>query len=126
MKKTLISWAPTILWGTVLFVLSAQSHLPSGLSFPFDDKVAHLLLYLVLGGTLAWAGRDSTRPSAHVALILLGILFALTDEWHQSFVPHRDPSPGDFLADSLGLIVGFVLARKAIRRALGSTEDLHH
>jgi VanZ family protein len=53
---------------------------------------------------------------AHLAFLGIGILFALSDEWHQSFVPGRDPSAGDFLADFLGVLLGYTLTRWSLNR----------
>jgi VanZ family protein len=42
----------------------------------------------------------------------LGALaFAVTDEWHQSFVSGREPSLGDFLVDAVGALAALVLLR---------------
>jgi VanZ family protein len=69
--------------------------------------VAHLGLYGVLGGTLAW-GRDAARRRVpHVLLVLIGLLYGASDEWHQSFVPGRTPSAGDLAADGIGVLAGY-------------------
>jgi VanZ family protein len=120
--QLLISWGPAALWAGALFFLSAQSYLPGGPTFPFGDKVAHFLLYGVLGLALAWAGRRSRRRSLHVALILVGILFAASDEWHQAFVPLRDLSVGDFVADTVGIVVGYLVARALFLKGRASGE----
>jgi VanZ family protein len=74
---------------------------------PYGDKVGHLGLYGVLGGTLAW-GRDASGSRVpHAILVLVGVLYGVSDEWHQSFVPGRDPSFGDLAADTLGTLVGY-------------------
>ena len=42
--------------------------------------------------------------------VLIGILFALSDEYHQSFVPGRHMSLMDIIFDSLGILFGSSLA----------------
>ena len=37
--------------------------------------------------------------------------FAGLDEWHQSFVPGRTPSPRDVLIDSIGIFAGIEITR---------------
>jgi VanZ family protein len=113
--QILLSWAPAALWASALFYLSHQPILP-GPALPVSDKVLHLVAYLILGITLAWAGRRSRKTMAHLAFLGIGILFALSDEWHQSFVPRRDPSAGDFLADFLGVLLGYALTRWSLNR----------
>lgn len=119
MTQLLISWAPATLWAAVLIYLSSQSD-PLGASiFPFSDKVAHLLLFGVLGVALAWGGRRSDRFRLHAGLLFLGCLFAASDEWHQASVPLRDPSAGDFGADAVGIILGYLLARALLQARRG-------
>lgn len=123
MKRLLISWAPAALWAGVLFYLSDQSHLPGPSFLPLNDKAVHFVAYLVLGLTLAWAGRGwikrRVRRWPEAGLIFIGILFAASDEWHQSFVPRRVPSMEDFGADVLGVVIGFLLARWLLSRCRG-------
>jgi VanZ family protein len=80
------------------------------------DKVGHFILFAILGGALAWGGRRFKNRTAHLALLLGGILFAASDELHQAFVPRRTPSVGDFVADALGLVVGYLLFRAVLLR----------
>ncbi|MCJ7627642.1 MAG: VanZ family protein [Longimicrobiales bacterium] len=116
MIQLILSWGPATAWAGLLFYLSSRSWDLEGLSFQLNDKVLHLVFYLVLGSTLAWAGRRSRRGWAPFALILVGMVFAGSDEWHQSFVPLRDSSVGDFLADTVGILIGFSLARWLLGR----------
>lgn len=70
-----------------------------------DDRVAHFLEYFVLGLALMFAAVGFAMYTRAAAWSLLaGVLYAAGDEWHQSFVPGRDPSAGDFLFDCLGLL----------------------
>ncbi len=110
--RQLISWAPAIGWATVLFLLSSLSgsdlsRFSFSFSFPFDDKVMHLALYSVLGGTLQFGRLNSRSGMAHWTLIAIGIIYGVSDEWHQFFVPGRDPSIADVLADAIGVLMGY-------------------
>ncbi len=58
----------------------------------------HFILYFFYGITLFFF----FRYRAFVSLIF-GILYALSDELHQYFVPGRDCDPVDFLVDSLAV-----------------------
>lgn len=42
---------------------------------------------------------------------LFCVCFAGLDEWHQSFVPGRSPSPRDVAIDSIGIFAGIELTR---------------
>ena len=97
-----------MLWAAVLFLLSSAPDLPGASWLPHGDKVGHVGLYGVLGGTLAWGRESSGSRVLHALLILLGLLYGVSDEWHQSFVPGRTPSAGDLAADGVGLLCGYV------------------
>ena len=74
---------------------------------PISDKVIHVGLYGVFGGTLAW-GRIRTRVGWHHALLVAaGALYGVSDEWHQAFVPGRTASFLDWIADVTGVLVGY-------------------
>jgi VanZ family protein len=108
--KTLIGWGPAAFWAVVLFFLSETQPDSDSAWLAINDKVIHLGLYLVLGGTLSW-GEWKASWNFPVLLLLLGGAYGVLDEWHQSFVPGRDPSLGDVLADTAGVILGFFIIR---------------
>ena len=110
-------WGPAVLWAGVLFFLSEGDS--SGFTIPLGaDKEIHGALYLVLGLTLSWAGYRGGYAIPVSVLILDGIGYGALDEWHQSFVPGRDSSVGDAVADAIGVLAGFAIFRR--RRALSS------
>ncbi len=109
-----IGWGPAVLWAVVLFFLSEGG--ASGFTLPVGaDKAIHGALYLVLGLALGWAWRKGSAAIPAGVVILMGLGYGVLDEWHQSFVPGRDASVGDAVADAIGVIVGFAIFR---RRAL--------
>ena len=73
------------------------------------DKVVHGGLYLVLGFTLAWGKWRTVARASSAVLILVGVGYGLTDEWHQTLVPGRDASLGDAVADAFGVLLGFTV-----------------
>lgn len=86
---------------------------------PHLDKVAHFGLYAILGSALAWVRLERASPLPHVLLIVLGILYGLSDEIHQAYVPGRSPDIADLVADALGVIVGYGLFLRWRGRAQG-------
>ena len=88
-------------------------------------KLAHFAEYAVLGLLAARAFRDSSRTllRAHWFLyaLLLVILYALSDEFHQRFVPSRTGSLYDSLIDIAGGLTALTLLalwRRGKRREL--------
>ena len=101
-------WGPAALWAAVLFLLSEWSGPVGGLP-PGADKLVHGGLFLILGLSLAWGkGRTGSGVSGLVFL-LIGMGYGALDEWHQSFIPGRAASVGDWVADSAGVMLGLVL-----------------
>lgn len=100
--------APAAAYAALIFFLSSQSKFSEELpSFFGLDKIIHCVEYFIFGALLyRWMASSkplSTRRAALTATILAGVLYALTDEWHQSFVPGRDASLWDWLFDSFGV-----------------------
>jgi len=93
-------------------------------------KCAHLTEFAILG-LLLWRAlrkpvRNDTRPwSWPIATrtILLVMLYAGTDEFHQAFVPSRQASVLDVLLDATGAICALLLVW-AIRRWRNATSPI--
>ncbi|MDK2743173.1 MAG: VanZ family protein [Nitrospira sp. BO4] len=108
-------WGPVCAYAAFIFYMSSQSHpeehLPSFIKL-FSDKVIHVAAYAVLGAlcyrALRSNRRDWWRQQAIPAAILLASLYGITDEIHQSFVPFRDSSWLDWLADTIGGTIGAI------------------
>ena len=101
-----MAWGPATIWAAALFLLSAQEF-PARPPFDINDKVAHFAVYAVLGAALAFGRTRVSRPPAHALLLAVGLLYGVSDEFHQSFVPTRTPSLGDLAANAVGLTVGY-------------------
>ena len=106
-------WVPPIALMALIFYLSAQSDLSSGLG-AWDlvlRKIAHATEYAAL--FLLWwrAFREAgggVRAIAAAWLVTVG--YAATDEWHQTFVSGRNGAPLDVLIDATGATVAAVWA----------------
>ncbi len=108
MKAWVFGWGPAALWAAVLFLLSELQG--TGGVLPLGaDKLVHGGLYLILGLSLAWGRRRTGSDVPALLLLLTGVGYGALDEWHQSFVPGRFPSVGDWVADSAGVMLGLVL-----------------
>ena len=87
-----------------IYWLSDQQTLPTPELFENQDKVLHFGAYFVMG-LFAWRSfRHLISPPIILTLITIAFcsLYALSDEWHQSFVPGRSSDVLDWIADTLG------------------------
>jgi VanZ family protein len=95
----------------LIFGLSSQSTLPRVVD-PVPDKVAHAAAYAALGVLCLRAchgGLQRLRPGATLLALGLTLGYGALDEWHQSFVPRRRASAGDWLADAAGAALALPL-----------------
>lgn len=81
----------------------------------FVRKSAHMLLYFVFGGLVLHALSIRTRPDLRRMLLALTVCvsYALTDEWHQLYVPGRGAQLRDVLIDTSGAMLGILTYKLA-------------
>jgi VanZ family protein len=109
-------WVPVALYAGVIFYLSAQSHpeeqLPSFLLKDVSDKVLHAVEYGILAllcyRAFRWAAGPAVVRQAVVWAIVTASVYGVTDEVHQFFVPFRESSWLDWLADTIGAAIGAI------------------
>ena len=109
-------WVPVALYAGVVFYLSAQSHpeeqLPSFLLKDVSDKVLHGVEYGILAvlcfRAFRWAAGSAVARQAVVLAIVTASVYGVTDEVHQFFVPFRESSWLDWLADTIGATIGAI------------------
>ena len=123
MTRRLYQWGPAIIIMGIIFIASSTpgSDLPD---FGYIDFLAmkggHLLGYILLSAAFLHGlsnGVPITRSRIAVTWILV-ILYAISDEWHQSFMPGRNPALLDVSIDAAGGFLGVVLLyfiRKRLR-----------
>jgi len=116
-RNGLKAWIPALLWAGLIFYVSSMPNvkLPGG-EFDMKDKLAHASAFAVLAGLVFGACRNAVDVRAAAGLGLLGVIaYGFTDEVHQRFVPGRYCDPYDFLADSAGAILAFLIFTVLIR-----------
>lgn len=121
MRRLIQSWLPPLAWMAVIFIFSAQPTLPSapGRWDLLLKKGMHLLAYAVLTGLYLRALRGSGCHGARARYLSAGLalLYALSDEYHQTFVPGRNGNLTDVVVDALG--IGLVMLLDWGRREAG-------
>ena len=108
-------WLAVATWMGGIFYLSHQTA-PLGAAVSESESiVAHLSLYAGLAFLFQWAltrGAVGRWPAVGWALIAfaLTVLYGVSDEVHQAFVPGRTPSLMDIALDAAGATLGVGLA----------------
>jgi VanZ family protein len=77
-------------------------------------KLGHLTEYAIFAALLWRALRRGTHLQAKMSILFLlawlaAAIFAVTDEFHQSFVPSRTASPIDMMIDICGAMIGLII-----------------
>ena len=110
----------TICYMLLISILShtPQDDIPESISLGPDgiDYLFHFVEYSILGFLLfrSLASDESVVDNAVQFSMLIGISFAILDEFHQSFVPGRHMSSADMVFDSLGVLFGTFICSRII------------
>lgn len=100
----ILDFSGLLLYCLFIYWLSDQHRLPTPDVFDGQDKVLHFGAYFIMG-FLAWRSFKHLLPSPIMLALVSAVfcsLYALSDEWHQSFVPGRSSDVLDWTADTLG------------------------
>jgi len=131
-KERTLSWLTLLGWMAVIFLLSSEGHdISSGRSDTFVHalqsigitwqtdlltflvrKSAHITAYFILG-ILAYNVVRLHQQAIQwriITSISIVALYAISDEFHQLFVPGRSGEVRDVLIDSIAGICGIVIA----------------
>ena len=108
-----VRWLPVALWMAGVFYLSHQSAPLEPVAANVNPVLAHIVVY----GVLAILLYIAVAPPANVAVrwvpasiaFALAVLYGVSDEVHQAFVPGRIASEADVLADGAGAAIGIAM-----------------
>lgn len=120
-------WFPVIFWASMIFYFSNKPRmesgledLPSGMLFDFIlRKSVHIIEYGVLTLLLYRAIKGTFRLNNNLILIYptaAAFLYAVSDEYHQSFIPGRNACFRDVLVDSLGIFIFNIIVLSKLKR----------
>lgn len=120
-KKLVIYWLPVVLWMGLIYFLSSFHKLqasPVGWQDFIVRKTAHFLEYAILF-VLTCRGLNFTSGMSFrkklLTSLIVTILYALSDEFHQTKVNGRTGKFLDIWVDSLGAIGGLLFVWKLIK-----------
>ncbi|MFH1113976.1 MAG: VanZ family protein [Pseudomonadota bacterium] len=111
MADRLLRLVPILLYCAGIFLLSGLPHIPDAVSW-MPDKIGHFIVYAGLGFLVAQEIRLRGLQSSRwiwAGSALFCLLYGISDELHQSFVPGRTAQIGDVAADTAGGLTAGVM-----------------
>lgn len=111
-SAAVILWLVTIGYMCLIFYLSLKSlTLPKMLRN--TDKIIHAFVYFILAILLYFSFyKSGLRKYLLPISLIFAVTYGISDELHQYYVPGRIASIGDVIADSIGALIGSILAAK--------------
>jgi VanZ family protein len=103
--EKLKKWIAVIIWAGLIFYFSSIPYLESGLPTFWDlilRKMAHMAEFGALN-YLIWNASKNVFSAGS-----LSFLYAIGDEFHQTFVPGRHGKALDVLIDSIGIAISIL------------------
>ncbi len=129
MKKLLSSWLPPLVWAGLIFFLSSRSAIETSAIYWQDfilKKTAHMVEYgifaILLYRALRMAGVE--KKKAGILAIAGAIVYGSTDEFHQSFIPGREPRVRDVVFDTIGAGLAIYAIWKLLPKAHPKLKNL--
>ena len=114
---------PAIMWAMTIFIQSSMSYIDTpDLGFDFQDKFFHAIEYAILGfllrRALVFQSNQFIHEHAAWSTILIGSIYSVSDEIHQSFVPGRFSDVDDTIADVIGIVLVILIyfIRKLVKQ----------
>jgi len=109
-------WGPVVIWMAIIFIGSSHSNVVLSESPSKDNlmkNLGHIIEYALLGFLIFRAlssKKGDTLTSRYVWLwsLIGAILYGVTDEVHQMFVPTRTAYLGDIFMDGVGAGMGLL------------------
>ena len=107
-------WAALTFNGySFIYFLSSLEMRGTGIPVPNIDKVIHYFLYLPMVILFARYFRASSiefvRDRFLISVVIISLIFAATDEWHQYYVLTRHCDFFDWLADAASVLTGALI-----------------
>jgi VanZ family protein len=105
--RVLSRFGPPIALMAVIFVLSAQPDLNSGLGA--WDAVGRKLVHATEYGLLWWLWQRALQTRSVLPALAITVAYAASDELHQTFVAGRHGTPVDVLIDAAGVAIAIAV-----------------
>ena len=105
-KNRIASIVIVILIAIEIFFFSSLPGVAGVGGNPWIARAYHFIVFFLFSFfvLIAIKGKKKIKASYIFAVLLISVLYALLDEFHQIFVPGRDANIVDILTDTLGIV----------------------
>lgn len=118
LKNILKYWLPPLLLMGLIFYLSSEKR-PPLVDEPFLNFLVYKAIHMSVFGTLyalwfraLYKGTRLKIADIYIYALIISIFYAVSDEYHQTFIDGRDGNPFDVGVDTLGIsLVYFFISR---------------
>lgn len=113
-------WLPALIWMSVIFFFSSKQRVSvseePAINF-IVFKILHMIEYatlyfLLFRGFYSLKNKELSIHERYLYPFILAMVYAATDEWHQTFSAHREGTPRDVIIDTLGVFFMYIYTRK--------------
>jgi len=120
-KRRLLSFFMFVLIGVEIFYVSSISG-SKGVAGNFLIPIIYHFSVFFLFSFFAFffvKGKDEIKSGYAIFVLLFSLAYAISDEFHQSFIPLRSPSLGDIIIDLIGIsfsiLISIFMSKESIR-----------
>ena len=101
-------WLPPLIYMAVIFHFSSEPNPLPEITGRVWDKGLHVVEYAGLALLICRAliGEGVTLTNAALIAVVAASAYAASDEWHQAFTPMRSSDVRDWMADTIGAMLG--------------------
>jgi len=118
-KKRWFAITLTILIAIEIYHISSLSGTSTGGGNPWIARIYHLVVFFLFAFFILASikGIKKLTTKTYISALIISIIYAILDEFHQIFVPGRDGSIRDFMTDTIGIffavLIYFYISKKS-------------
>ena len=117
-------WGPVVIWMLVIFVFSSRGRASVAEEYIINFLVFKTLHVLEYAWLFALSFRAVKLSVPHqkkfvwgLAALVVTVLYAASDELHQTYIPTREGTPRDVIIDAIGACIAWILIAQWLPKA---------
>lgn len=122
LKLFIFYWIPVFVVMIIIFIFSSQQRInvseTKAVNFSIFKSmhvIEYALLYFLLFRAFRKSLNKAWQDKAYIFALVISILYAISDEFHQTFTPTREGSARDIVIDTIGILLMFHYTKKYLQ-----------